>query len=140
MLQRYKSEKNRELAESIYILRQQGTSYHEIARRMNMKYSNVVNIYRRECQFRELAFAMPFAEYIPPRIKNALRKQFGLNLLADPRNFCKPELLRRLFLFPGVGEKALQSLADALSEAGYEAFSLEEIKKQIYQKKARNFS
>jgi trehalose/maltose hydrolase-like predicted phosphorylase len=137
MLQRYKSEKTRELAETIYKLRRQGESYNSIARQLNMTYSNVLNIYRRECGFREMAFEMPFVEYVSPRIKNALKKKLSLELLADPSRLSQPDVLRVLYLFPGVGEKALRDLADGLADAGYDTFDIEEVQASVYRKKKR---
>ncbi|MFO7839074.1 MAG: hypothetical protein R6X08_06225 [Desulfosalsimonadaceae bacterium] len=59
-------------------------------------------------------------------------KQSCLDLLADPRNFSKPKVLRGLFLFPGVGEKALKSLAEALIETGCATFHPGDIKQQVF--------
>lgn len=135
MLHRYKSEQNRDLAEAIYKLRQQGVSFIDIASEMEMKYTNVLNIYKRECQFRKQAFHTPFIEYISPRIENALKKKLDLELLSDPQKLAQADIIRTLYLFPGVGEKALNDLADALSEAGYESFDLDALKESMFKKK-----
>jgi len=134
MLHRYKSEQNKELAEAIYKSRQQGCTFNAIASQMKMKYTNVLNIYKRECRFRKQAFYTPFIEYISPRIENALKKKLNLGLLAEPQKLAEPEILRTLFLFPGVGEKALNDLADALTEAGYESFDLDAFRERMFKK------
>ncbi len=135
MLHRYKSEENRDLAEAIYKLRQQGASFIDIAGEMEMKYTNVLNIYKRECRFREQAFRTPFIEYISPRIENALKKKLDLEILSDPQKLAQPEIIRTLFLFPGVGEKALNDLADSLTEAGYESFDLDALRESMFRKR-----
>jgi DNA-binding transcriptional ArsR family regulator len=137
MLKRYKSDENRQLAETIYKLRRQGLSYNDIARRMNMTYSNVLNTFRRECGFREMAFTMPFVEYVSSRIRNAIKKKLSLSILADPSRLSSLEVLRDLYLFPGVGEKALQGLAEGLDEAGYDSFDPEAIREAVHRRKEK---
>jgi len=130
MLKQYQSEETRERAETIYRLRQQGHGFESIARQMGLTYSNASQIYRLECQFRGLAFRCPFAEYIPRRMTNAVRKCLGEEMLARPEKLNDSELIRQLRLFPGIGDKSLNSLARALVEAGYESSEVEKLKQQ----------
>jgi hypothetical protein len=69
------------------------------------------------------------------RIINAVRRRFGLDILADPKNFRDPETIKKLHVFPYVGDKVLNDMARGLIEAGYGTFDLEEIKAEMYGKR-----
>ena len=56
-------------------------------------------------------------------------------MLAYPENLSDPEIIKKLRLFPGVGDKALNDLAESLTEAGYESFDLEPIQQEIFNNK-----
>ncbi len=134
MLHRYRSEESRDQAETVYRLRQKGCSYKEICSRLGISYSNATQIYLRECSFRSLAFFFPFIEYAPPRIVSAIRKSLGMEIFADPDKLKRPDILRSIYLFPGVGDKNMETLSEALEEAGYGSFDLNSLKKQLFSK------
>ncbi len=132
MRNRYKSETHMHQAESIFKLKPEGKKFQEIAQIMGMTSSNVQQTYYRECRLRELFFYSPFAEYLPTRLKNAIRRCLGEAAFADPEKFNKPEIISTLRIFPGVGDKSLHLLAEALTEAGYESFDLEKVKEGMF--------
>ena len=121
-MDRYRTEKKKKQAENLYLLRQQGLPWREIALQTGMTYQNALQTYQRVCLFREQAFYCPFVEYIAPRTEKAIRKSLGEEMLNKPESLCQLENLKRLVCWPGVGPGVLQDLADALNQAGYDSF------------------
>ncbi|MFW6100663.1 MAG: hypothetical protein ACOC90_04700 [Bacteroidota bacterium] len=137
---RYRTEKTRKQAETIYKLRQQGRPYKDIASRTGLTYQNTAQLYRRECLFRKQAFYYPFIEYITTRTEKAIRRSLGDDFLDAPEGLNDPEALRTLFYWPGVSDGVLKDLSEGLVEAGYESFDPEQIKERVFNgKKAPTF-
>lgn len=137
MIARYRTEESRELANTIYMLRQEGLSLTEVARYMGIAYPNVVYRYRRECIFREQAFYYPFIEYITPRTEKVIRKSIGEEILAEPEHLNTLESIRILLFWPGVSTGILADLAEGLTEAGYESFDPDQIMDDFFNPKKR---
>ncbi|MFP4453906.1 MAG: hypothetical protein ACLFPI_11160 [Desulfobacterales bacterium] len=121
MIHRYRTEAIRKQAETIYKLRQQGRPYKHIVSRTGLTYQNTVQLYRRECLYRQQAFYYPFIEYIAARTEKAIRRSLGETMLANPESLKNPEAINTLLCWPGVGEGVLNDLATGLIEAGYES-------------------
>jgi hypothetical protein len=134
----HQSEQTRRQAETIYKLRSQGKSFAAIAREMGMDYQTVRIIYVQECRLRELSFHYPIVEYISKKILKAASVNFGEEILEDPEKLRAPEVVKKVMLFPGIGNKRLKDFVQGLIEAGYEAIDVEQIKAEMYGKRWLN--
>jgi transcriptional regulator len=137
MLHSYNSEETRQRAETIYKLRLHGYSFVQIAKHVGTSYTNASVIFKKECKLRKLAFDGPFVEWLSSRAANAIRRALGEEIFAAPEELRETANVKKLLLFPGVSDGVMIELANALTEAGYEPFDLEEIKATMYGNKRR---
>lgn len=136
-LKRYADGKSRDRMEKIFDMRRRGYTWNKIAEECGMGIANVQQAYYRECRYRKAAFEYPFIEYIGTHTYNVIRKCFGEDILADPRQLSGLENVKAMLCWPGVGTKTIQDLSEGLEQAGYEGFDPDEAYRQIFHPRAR---
>jgi hypothetical protein len=132
MLRRYRTEENRNLAETVYRLRHRGWTHQEIADETGNTLAIIIQIANRELDFRCMAFEYPFLEYIATRTAKAIKKCLGKSILGEPEKLNGMEQVKALICWPGVSDGVMKDLANGLEDAGYESFDRGKMKDAIF--------